>query len=60
MSRIRSMTGYGVATRESDGFKASVTVRSLNHRYLDLSVHLSRRVLSVWNYQREQVYVGSS
>ena len=47
MTRIRSMTGYGASTRESDGFKAGVTVRSLNHRYLDLSVHLSRRVLSL-------------
>lgn len=47
MSAIRSMTGYGAASSEGEGFKASVTVRSLNHRYLDLSVHLSRRVLSL-------------
>jgi len=47
MNAIRSMTGYGTAAREDGGFKASVTVRSLNHRYLDVSVHLSRRVLSL-------------
>jgi uncharacterized protein (TIGR00255 family) len=41
------MTGYGAAAAESDAFKASVTVRSVNHRYLDVSVHLSRRFLSL-------------
>jgi uncharacterized protein (TIGR00255 family) len=38
------MTGYGAAAAESDALKAAVTVRSLNHRYLDVSVHLSRRL----------------
>jgi uncharacterized protein (TIGR00255 family) len=41
---IRSMTGYGTAAAESDALKAAVTVRSLNHRYLDVSVHLPRRL----------------
>src|SRR5262249_19392888 len=41
---IRSMTGYGAAAAESTALKAAVTVRSLNHRYLDLTVHLSRRL----------------
>jgi len=35
---IRSMTGYGTAAEESEALKAAVTVRSLNHRYLDVSV----------------------
>ena len=39
---IRSMTGYGTAAAQSEALKAAVTVRSLNHRYLDVSVHLSR------------------
>ena len=47
MSAIRSMTGYGAAAVENEGLKATVTVRSLNHRYLDLSVHLSRRMLAM-------------
>jgi len=38
------MTGYGTAAAESPALKAAVTVRSLNHRYLDLTVHLSRRL----------------
>ena len=41
---IRSMTGYGTAAAETDGLKAAVTVRSVNHRYLDLTVHLARRL----------------
>ena len=43
----RSMTGFGSAAAEDERLKASVTVRSLNHRYLDVSVHLSRRVSAV-------------
>ncbi len=39
---IRSMTGYGQAQVESDALRASVSVRSLNHRFLDLTTHLSR------------------
>ena len=38
------MTGFGSAQVESDRLRATVTVRSLNHRFLDLSVHLSRRL----------------
>jgi uncharacterized protein (TIGR00255 family) len=44
---LRSMTGFGSAAAEDERMKASVTVRSLNHRYLDLSVHLSRRVSAI-------------
>jgi uncharacterized protein (TIGR00255 family) len=44
---LRSMTGYGAAGTEDERIKASVTVRSLNHRYLDLSVHLSRRLFAL-------------
>ena len=36
------MTGYGAAAAESPALQATATVRSLNHRYFDLSVHLSR------------------
>jgi uncharacterized protein (TIGR00255 family) len=41
---IRSMTGFGAAAVETEGLKAAVTVRSVNHRYLDLTVHLARRL----------------
>jgi uncharacterized protein (TIGR00255 family) len=38
------MTGFGSAQVESERLRASVTARSVNHRFLDLSVHLSRRL----------------
>jgi uncharacterized protein (TIGR00255 family) len=44
---LRSMTGYGSAAVDTPGFQASATVRSLNHRYLDLSVRLSRSVATL-------------
>jgi uncharacterized protein (TIGR00255 family) len=44
---LRSMTGYGSAAVDTPAFQASATVRSLNHRYLDLSVRLSRSVATL-------------
>lgn len=37
---MKSMTGYGQATGEGDGFRVAVNARSVNHRYLDLSLRL--------------------
>jgi len=42
---IRSMTGYGAAVLETDALRASVAVRTLNHRYLEIAVHVPRRLL---------------
>ena len=39
---IYSMTGFGRARREIEGLGLEVEVRSVNHRYLDLSVRLPR------------------
>ena len=41
----RSMTGYAAATAEQDGFALTVSLRSVNHRYLDLRTHLPERLL---------------
>lgn len=35
---IRSMTGFASLTREDDHVSLTVTIRSVNHRYLDLQV----------------------
>jgi uncharacterized protein (TIGR00255 family) len=35
---IRSMTGYSTAQKEESGLSASVSVKSTNHRYLDLQL----------------------
>jgi uncharacterized protein (TIGR00255 family) len=44
---VFSMTGYGAAARETDRVQASASARSLNHRYLDLTVHLARRLMAL-------------
>lgn len=37
---IHSMTGYGEASGENDLYRISATLKSVNHRYLDLAVRL--------------------
>jgi uncharacterized protein (TIGR00255 family) len=41
------MTGFGAAALEHEGLRASVTLRSLNHRFLELAVHLPRRLAAL-------------
>jgi uncharacterized protein (TIGR00255 family) len=38
---VKSMTGYAEAHSDADGFHVSVSLRSVNHRFLDLRVRLS-------------------
>jgi len=37
---IKSMTGFAAVTREDDRATVSVTIRALNHRYLDLQLRV--------------------
>jgi uncharacterized protein (TIGR00255 family) len=39
---IVSMTGYGIASLQQDGFAVTVEIRTVNHRFLDLHVRLAR------------------
>jgi uncharacterized protein (TIGR00255 family) len=41
------MTGYGSAARDTGELCASAAVRGLNHRFLDVSVHLPRRLAAL-------------
>lgn len=41
------MTGFGTAALQAEDAEASATVRCVNHRFLDLSVHLSRRLAAL-------------
>jgi uncharacterized protein (TIGR00255 family) len=38
---VKSMTGYAEARRESDGWLVRVSLRSVNHRFLDVRVRFS-------------------
>ena len=42
---IRSMTGYGSAKGEAAGLALSVELKSVNNRYLDVSVKLPRALM---------------
>lgn len=41
---MRSMTGYGTAERESERFRVAATLRSVNHRYLDLVLRVKEEI----------------
>ena len=51
---IKSMTGFGSVTREDEAATVSVTARSVNHRYLDLQIHLPPSLLRLEPRIREQ------
>jgi uncharacterized protein (TIGR00255 family) len=52
---IRSMTGYGHASVEAETLRAAVTVRSLNHRFLDVTLHVPRRLQPLEAEVKERV-----
>jgi uncharacterized protein (TIGR00255 family) len=43
---MKSMTGYGEASRQIKGTRVTIQVRSLNHRHLDLQLRAPREYLS--------------
>ncbi len=51
---IRSMTGYGSAELESASLRASISARSLNHRFLDVTLHIPRRLQALELELRER------
>lgn len=44
---LHSMTGFGEATREVDGVRATATLRSVNHKQLDVRVSLPTSLASL-------------
>ncbi len=52
---IASMTGYGTVAVSSPRVQGTVSVRSLNHRYLDVNVHLPARLLALEADVRREV-----
>jgi uncharacterized protein (TIGR00255 family) len=55
---IRSMTGFGSASLETEALRAAVTVKSLNHRFLDSTVHLPRPLQSIETDVKEAIGRG--
>ena len=44
---IKSMTGFAAVTREDDRATIAVTIRSLNHRYLDLQLRVPQSLAAI-------------
>ncbi|MCX6539178.1 MAG: YicC family protein [Acidobacteria bacterium] len=44
---MKSMTGFASVTREDEGASIGVTVRSVNHRYLDVQLRLPQSLSSI-------------
>jgi len=44
---IKSMTGFAAATREDERATIAVTIRALNHRYLDLQLRLPQTLAPI-------------
>ena len=52
---IRSMTGFGSLARDEAGVRASATVRSVNHRFLEIQCQMPRRLASLEAEVKERV-----
>src|SRR5215210_5103484 len=44
---IKSMTGFASVTREDERATVAVTIRALNHRYLDLQVRIPQALAAI-------------
>ncbi len=52
---IHSMTGYGKGEAQVGGVSLSVEIRTVNHRYSDVTVKLPRPLLALENEVRRQI-----
>ena len=52
---MRSMTGYGRATREMDGRELTIELKSVNHRFLDLSFRMPRNLMFLEDEARKAI-----
>ena len=52
---ITSMTGFASATHEAEGATTSVTVKSVNHRFLDLQLRVPSTLAAAENALRTQI-----
>lgn len=52
---LKSMTGYGSGSAENDNLSVKIEVKSVNHRFLDVSVRMPRSFLCFENTLRSLV-----
>jgi len=52
---LRSMTGYGSGKVEKNGWEVTVDLKTVNHRFLDLSLRLPRNIAFLEQTVREEI-----
>ena len=52
---IKSMTGYGKSTLEVNSRKYQVEIKSLNHRYLDISIRMPKQLSYLEEIVKKQI-----
>ena len=52
---IKSMTGFGAASRENEAYRAQVEVKSVNQRYLDVNFYMPRALNAFEAEMKKQV-----
>ena len=52
---IKSMTGYGKSTLEINSRKYQVEIKSLNHRYLDISIRMPKQLSYLEETIKQQI-----
>ena len=57
---IKSMTGFGRAEVITKERKITVELKSVNHRYLDLSIKMPRKLVFLAAYRASAVPMGCS
>lgn len=57
---IRSMTGYGIYEAQNEDAKLIVEIKSVNHRYCDISIRLPRNLNAFENDIRNQIKANVS
>ncbi len=61
---IRSMTGFGKGENEAEGYKFTVEIKAVNHRYNDISVKLPKLMNrfedSVRKYVSKEIFRGKT
>lgn len=52
---LKSMTGYGSSTAENDGRELTVELKSVNHRFLDINLHMPRSLNFAEDFFRKEI-----
>ena len=57
---VRSMTGFGYSEKDAKEYKITVEIKSVNHRYSDISIKLPKKFSAYENILRNQMkrYAG--